>query len=68
MSGKNALRARMRVLRSGWTDDELSEAGAAIARRVSSVPRFRDARAVAVFLSASGEPDTAPVIAIARRL
>ncbi len=68
MSTKAEVRAEMRRRRAAWTAPESAAAGAAIAVRAADLPSFRRARAVALFLSAPGEPDTAPLIELARRM
>ena len=52
---KARLRAAMRARRAGLDPAEIAEAGAAVARRLASLPAIAEARRVAVYRAVRGE-------------
>ncbi|MFH8366010.1 5-formyltetrahydrofolate cyclo-ligase [Streptomyces sp. NPDC018031] len=61
-ASKGVLRKRLLSVRAGLTADDVTAAGAALARRALGLPELAAARTVAAYVSVGREPGTRPLL------
>ena len=62
MTGKQALRARMRAMRSGLSPEAQRQAGRAVFERILSFAPYQEAESVMAYIACRGELSLEPVI------